>query len=349
MLRLEQDLLPLPHKKLCCQIWAKEGDHEGNNWGWHWPQKGGATPQGIICSHSNSTNFVVKFGPRRETMNAFDSSRHIYWSFFQLVIDQSFKLIEKTSQDKEEVFEGGWSGVPTPSTTANKNFFFIMWSFLYKLKVWSVTSWRKTGMSMMLNQRRDTEADTDPMKEVLCLGATFAPTQQIMLSNLVQGGKPWRRSLRLTPWRRCYSRLLPLPHNKQCCQIWAKEGDHEGDHWGWHWSHEGGTPWGNICFHSGSTNYFVKFGLRRETMKAFDSSNRIYWSFWPCSQCGSTTWNTYSDHLKNSTMVMNEDFSDVILVTEDKKQMRVQHHAHHCLPSTSNLSKLKASQECFTR
>ena len=34
------------------------------------------------------------------------------------------------------------------------------------------------------------EADTDPMKEVLCLGATFAATQQIMLSNLVQGGKP---------------------------------------------------------------------------------------------------------------------------------------------------------------
>ena len=50
-------------------------------------------------------------------------------------------------------------------------------------------------MSMMLNQRRETmeeiiEDDTDPMKEVLCLGGTFAPTQQIMLSNLVQGGKP---------------------------------------------------------------------------------------------------------------------------------------------------------------
>ena len=36
-------------------------------------------------------------------------------------------------------------------------------------------------MSMMLKQRREAmkeiiEADTDPMKEVLCLGATFAPT-----------------------------------------------------------------------------------------------------------------------------------------------------------------------------
>ena len=50
-------------------------------------------------------------------------------------------------------------------------------------------------MSMMLNQRREAmkeiiEADTDPMKEVLCIGATFSHTQQIMLSNSVQGGKP---------------------------------------------------------------------------------------------------------------------------------------------------------------
>ena len=50
-------------------------------------------------------------------------------------------------------------------------------------------------MSIMLKQRMDAmkeviKADTDPMKEVLCLGATFAPTLQIMLSNLVQGGKP---------------------------------------------------------------------------------------------------------------------------------------------------------------
>ena len=49
--------------------------------------------------------------------------------------------------------------------------------------------------SMMLNQRRVAmkeiiEADTVPMKEVLCPGATFAPTQQIMLSNLGQGGRP---------------------------------------------------------------------------------------------------------------------------------------------------------------
>ena len=151
----------------------------------------------------------------------------------------------------------------------------------------------------MLNQSREAmkgiiEAETDPMKEVLCLGATFAPTQQIMFSNLVQRGKPWRRSLRLTltPWKRCYARGEIRSHShtkKSCCQIWAKEGDHEGDHWGWHWAHEGGTiPWGNNCSHSHSTNYVVKFGLRRETMKAFDSSNRIYCSFWPCSQCSCT-------------------------------------------------------------
>ena len=36
------------------------------------------------------------------------------------------------------------------------------------------------------------EADTEPMKEVLYLGATIAPTptQQIMLSNFGQGGRP---------------------------------------------------------------------------------------------------------------------------------------------------------------
>ena len=49
-------------------------------------------------------------------------------------------------------------------------------------------------MSMMLKQRMEAmkeiiEADTDPMKEVLCPRATFAPTQQITLSNLVQKGK----------------------------------------------------------------------------------------------------------------------------------------------------------------
>ena len=32
----------------------------------------------------------------------------------------------ETSQDKEEVFEGGWNGFTTPSTTPNKNLFFIM-------------------------------------------------------------------------------------------------------------------------------------------------------------------------------------------------------------------------------
>ena len=44
----------------------------------------------------------------------------------RLVINQSFKLREGASQDKQEVFEGGWSGIPTPSTTANTKLFFIM-------------------------------------------------------------------------------------------------------------------------------------------------------------------------------------------------------------------------------
>ena len=36
------------------------------------------------------------------------------------------------------------------------------------------------------------------------------------------------------------------------------------------------------------------------------------------------TWHTYSDHLKNmmKTLMMNEDYSDVTLVTEDKKHIR---------------------------
>ena len=38
----------------------------------------------------------------------------------------------------------------------------------------------------------------------------------------------------------------------------------------------------------------------------------------------SLTWDSYSDHLKNmmKELMMNEDFSDVTLVTEDKKQIK---------------------------
>ena len=38
----------------------------------------------------------------------------------------------------------------------------------------------------------------------------------------------------------------------------------------------------------------------------------------------SLTWHTYSDHLKNmmKELMMNEDFSDVTLVTEDKKEIK---------------------------
>ena len=38
----------------------------------------------------------------------------------------------------------------------------------------------------------------------------------------------------------------------------------------------------------------------------------------------SLKWHTYSDHLKSmmKELMMNEDFSDVTLVTEDKKQIR---------------------------
>ena len=38
----------------------------------------------------------------------------------------------------------------------------------------------------------------------------------------------------------------------------------------------------------------------------------------------SLTWHTYSDHLKSmmKELMMNEHFSDVTLVTEDKKQLK---------------------------
>ena len=38
----------------------------------------------------------------------------------------------------------------------------------------------------------------------------------------------------------------------------------------------------------------------------------------------SLTWHSYSDHLKSmmKDLMMNEDFSDVTLVTEDKKQIK---------------------------
>ena len=38
----------------------------------------------------------------------------------------------------------------------------------------------------------------------------------------------------------------------------------------------------------------------------------------------SLTWHNYSDHLKSmmQELMMNEDFSDVTLITEDKKQIK---------------------------
>ena len=38
----------------------------------------------------------------------------------------------------------------------------------------------------------------------------------------------------------------------------------------------------------------------------------------------SLTWQTYSDHLRSmmKELMMNEDYSDVTLVTEDKKQIK---------------------------
>ena len=50
----------------------------------------------------------------------------------------------------------------------------------------------------------------------------------------------------------------------------------------------------------------------------------IYFQFTMNQEKYSLTWHTYSDHLKGmmKELMMNEDFSDVTLVTEDKKQIK---------------------------
>ena len=87
-------------------------------------------PRGNICSQS--TNYGVKFGPRRETVK---------------------EIIE--ADPMKEVLHLRATFAPTP-----------------------------TQQSVKFGSRRET------MKEVLWPGATFAPTQKIMLSNLGQGGRP---------------------------------------------------------------------------------------------------------------------------------------------------------------
>ena len=46
------------------------------------------------------------------------------------------------------------------------------------------------------------------------------------------------------------------------------------------------------------------------------SLSEFYFSNWEVK----LTWNTYSDHLKKNAMVMNKDFSDVVLVTDTRNK-----------------------------
>ena len=87
-------------------------------------------PGGNICSQSK--NYGVKFGPRRETVK---------------------EIIE--ADPMKEVLHLRATFAPTP-----------------------------TQQIVKFGPRRET------MKEVLWPGASFAPTQKIMLSNLGQGGTP---------------------------------------------------------------------------------------------------------------------------------------------------------------
>ena len=52
------------------------------------------------------------------------------------------------------------------------------------------------------------------------------------------------------------------------------------------------------------------------------------------------TWHSYSDHLKSmmKELMMNEDYSDVTLVTEDKKQIKANIHIlSACSPVVQSL------------
>ena len=70
--------------------------------------------------------------------------------------------------------------------------------------------------------------EADPMKEVLHLRATFAPTQQIVkfgprretMKEIIEAdADPMNELLRLR------ATFLPHPLNKLCCKIWAKASD----------------------------------------------------------------------------------------------------------------------------
>ena len=93
------------------------------------------------------TNYVVKIGPRKETMK---------------------KMIEADTDPMKEVLcLGGNMGSHSHTTNCVVKF----------------GPRRETLMKII---------EADPMKKVLCLRAAFAPTptQHIMLSNLGQGGRP---------------------------------------------------------------------------------------------------------------------------------------------------------------
>ena len=56
----------------------------------------------------------------------------------------------------------------------------------------------------------------------------------------------------------------------------------------------------------------------------------------------SVAWNTYSDHLKSmmKEFMMNEDFSDITLVTEDKKEIKANISIlHACSPFFKDILK----------
>ena len=61
-----------------------------------------------------------------------------------------------------------------------------------------------------------------------------------------------------------------------------------------------------------------------EFIQDFETKSESFFHSTMLQEKYSLTWHNYSDHLRRmmKDLMMNEDFSDVTLVTEDKKQIK---------------------------
>ena len=64
--------------------------------------------------------------PKKEVLRHRPTFHTAPFDHFSTSNRSKLQAYRETSQNKDKVFDGGWSGFPTPSTTPNKNLFFIM-------------------------------------------------------------------------------------------------------------------------------------------------------------------------------------------------------------------------------